>query len=106
MKEPRKFFKTVITVTVLTEDGPVSEETPLDVVAQQIVNGDWSGTVEHDGGTELTPALAAAALIDQGSDPEFFNLEVVGNDLDDLEEDEDDDEDDDEQDEDASGDEG
>jgi hypothetical protein len=53
--EGRKFYKTVITVTVLSEDGPISMETDLDVVAHQIIHGDWihgdwSGKIENDGG--------------------------------------------------------
>jgi len=75
----RQFFKTVITVTVLTENGPVSEEASLGTIAHQIKEGDWSGEVEHDGGTELTAKEAAEALIAQGSDPEFFGIDADGN---------------------------
>ena len=75
----RKFFKTVITVTVLSEDGPVSPECKLDDIAYGVMQGDWSGQVEHDGGTELTPKQAAKALIAQGSDPSFFMLDKDGN---------------------------
>jgi hypothetical protein len=78
----RKFFKTVITVTVLTEDGPVSPEANLDTIARQIMEGDWSGEVDSDGGTELTAKEAAEALIAQGSDPEFFRINADGNMLD------------------------
>jgi hypothetical protein len=84
--EGRKFYKTVITVTVLSEDGPISMETDLDVVAHQIIHGDWihgdwSGKIENDGGTELTPKEMADEALKQGSDPGFFGLDEDGNEV-------------------------
>lgn len=75
----KKFYKTVITVTVLSECGPVSPNANLDLIARQIDSGDWSGQVETDGGVEITPAEAAKELAAQGSDPGFFMLDVAGN---------------------------
>ena len=68
------FYKTVITVTVLSEYGPVSPEIGLDGLARQIQDGRWSGEVESDGGTELTPKEMVEALRSQGSDPSFLGL--------------------------------
>jgi len=73
----RKFYKTVITVTVLSEDNPVTE-TNLSRIHDQITDGDWSGEVDADGGTELTAKEAAQALLAQGSDPSFFQLSDDG----------------------------
>ncbi len=84
MSEPRKFYKTVITVTVLSEDEPVSTDCELGTIVYQITDGNWSGEVENDGGTELTPAQAAQELIAQGSDPSFFKLDENGKPFDEM----------------------
>jgi hypothetical protein len=76
-----KFFKTVITVTVLSADRAV-QSVNLTRIAHEIMEGEWSGNVENDGGTELTPKEAAEALIAQGSDPEFFQIDAEGDPLD------------------------
>ena len=76
-----KFFKTVITVTVLSEDKP-AQSVNLTRIAHEILEGEWSGYTENDGGTELTAKEAAEALIAQGSDPEFFRLDDDGNHID------------------------
>jgi hypothetical protein len=70
----KKYYKSVITITVLTEDYPVSASTPIEVVGREITNGDWSGEVELVSTTELAESEMAKALIDQGSDPEFFGI--------------------------------
>ena len=76
----RKFYKTTITITVLSEDEPVSDDTDdfLIDLAWQIKEGDWSGKVEVTSTKELTAKQAAQALKRQGSDPEFFCLDDDG----------------------------
>lgn len=72
----KKFYKTNIMITVLSEDFPVSPHTPIETVVSEIVNGDWSGQVEVVETSELSEQEMAQALLDQGSDPEFFGINV------------------------------
>lgn len=78
MEDTKKYYKTVITVTVLSEYEPVSTDMGLEDVAYQIVHGDWSGHVQVADGVELTGKEAADALTEQGSDPSFFMLNEDG----------------------------
>lgn len=73
----RKFFKTVVTVEVLSEDFPVSS-TDLGEIHEMITTGDCSGVVKITSAEELSPQHAARALVEQGSDPEFFDLHEDG----------------------------
>jgi len=80
--QKRKFFKTVIQIEILSEDAPVPDDMELADIAHEIVDGDWSGARTAVETKELTGAEAAKALIDQGSDPAFFNLSDSGEDID------------------------
>lgn len=77
----RKFFKTVFQIEVLSEDKPLNDVGSLHDIAYQIDEGDCSGVVKHIKSIRLTAEKAAKALIEQGSDPEFFQLDATGNDL-------------------------
>lgn len=74
----RKFFKTTIVVTVLSEDEPVSADMPLEGIGYEIVHGDWSGEYDVTEIVELSGKEAADALAAQGSDPSFFRLNEDG----------------------------
>lgn len=76
-----KFFKTTITIEILSEQK--FNNTNLEDIAYAITEGDCSGKVEVTGYQELTSKEAAAALLAQGSDPEFFGLDENGKSLDD-----------------------
>lgn len=76
----RKFYKTEIKVTVLSED-PYDYES-LSQVAFDIEGGDCSGEVKVIKKERLTGKEAAKALQKQGSDPEFFQLTEEGEDID------------------------
>lgn len=75
----RKFVKTVIQVTVLSEGFYDPEN--LSGVHYDITNGDCSGKWEVVKQTDLTGKQAAKELEKQGSDPAFFQLDEKGNDL-------------------------
>lgn len=75
----KKFFRTVIEVEVLTDDGPVSPNAELEYIAREITEGDWSGVVEIKKTEEVSPKRMARLLEKQGSDPEFFGLDKNGN---------------------------
>ncbi len=75
----RKFFRTVIKVTVLSEGVPTATGLDLGAISYAITDGDCSGDIEQVEVVELTPKEAAEALIAQHSDPSFFGLDDDGN---------------------------
>lgn len=80
MPSKRKFYRTIFTVEVLSEEEP--EAIDLDVLHEQITDGPWSGKVEK-GESKKVGGLAMAKLLEnQGSDPGFFNLTEDGEDAD------------------------
>lgn len=81
MPSNRKFYKTVVTVTILSEE-PLGRGIELDDIAHQITRGDWSGEVNTGSSREVTARQTAALLAEQGSDPGFFRLDSEGNDAD------------------------
>ncbi len=76
----RKFYKTTITVTVLSEDPGVSGY-ELGTIAREIVDGDLVGSWSGDE-KKIDAKECARLLSEVGSDPEFFNLDEDGNDSD------------------------
>lgn len=81
----RKFYRTVYTVEVLSEDPP-SEGVELDTIASQIVDGGWSGKVTRQVPVEVDALTMAGLLQNQGSDPSFFWLTEHGEDCDECDE--------------------
>jgi hypothetical protein len=73
--DERKFFKTIVTVEVISEGAPMDCVTDLRDLHAAIVDGPCSGDIKITAVKELTPGKAAAELIKQGSEPEFFGLE-------------------------------
>ena len=75
----RKFYKTEIKFTVLSEE-PIPDGMELASIANECINGDWSmGDCSHKE-TEINGKQAARALVNQGSDPGFFRLTDKGED--------------------------
>jgi len=68
-----KFWKTIVTVEVLTRGKTAPEYDSLDAIAYDITNGEASGyfTVERD---EVSPDRMIHPLEAQGSDPSFLGL--------------------------------
>lgn len=77
MGKARRFFRTVVRVEVISEDADVADW-DLATVAEQIVSGDLSGRLLPANVTPLTAKECADALVEQGSDPEFFGLTRAG----------------------------
>lgn len=78
MAKKRKFYKTVVTVTVLSEDYAPNEDCDLESIAYHIRDGNWSGEVEMGKPIRLTGKQTAEELTKQGSDPGFFSLDEKG----------------------------
>jgi len=75
----KKFYKTIFTIEVLSEDRPCDVNTLADL-HYAITEGDccskWS-----ERGEQITAKECADALYDQGSEPGFFQLDDDGNPL-------------------------
>lgn len=92
-KSKRKFYRTVIQIEVLSEQ-PYSS-TDLEKINYDITEGHHSGeiTIVTDS-DEMDGKTCAEKLQAQGSDPDFFCLDVHGHDTEDAEDYLDDDQDD------------
>ncbi len=76
----RKFYRTVFQVEVLSESPIGAVE--LDTLHHLITQGDCSGEVKTVSRKKMDGRQAAKALLKQGSDPGFFNLDHYGNQID------------------------
>ena len=78
----KKFYKTTYVIEVLTEDEPMPSCIPdLASIEYDYTYGHASGSFTCTEQKELTAKEAAEALLEQGSDPEFFGLDEEGNKL-------------------------
>ena len=76
----RKFYRTVITIEVLSEDS-IPIEMELSDILDEVFEGNFSKRELSEVETKLNGKQAAKALIEQDSDPEFFQLDENGNDI-------------------------
>jgi len=76
----RKFYRRVFHIEVLSEE-PIPGEVDLTEIHYNITEGHCSGRIACDEQEEMDGKKAADLLIDQGSDPEFFNLDEAGDDV-------------------------
>ena len=81
MPKKKTIHKTVVTVTVLSEDP--YEFDSFEQLIYDIVEGDCSGEAEVTSTTVLTGKEAADAVMEQASDPDFFQMDENGNELED-----------------------
>jgi hypothetical protein len=83
MASKRKFYRSVITVEVLSEE-PVSFGT-LEQVHEAITDGDCCGLIEDEvQNEEIDAKMAADKLHEHGSEPGFFRLTDEGEDTDEI----------------------
>ena len=78
----KTIYKTIIRVEVLS-DSPIGD-VDMQTIVNETENGDWSGknyTVIQD--KPLTGKKAVDAVLEQGSDTEFFQMDEDGNELED-----------------------
>lgn len=83
----RTFYKAVFSIEVLSEE-PIDDMT-LEDIEYAITEGHCSGVITKSDTVEMTGPEMAKALLAQGSDAEFFQLDDDGNDLSEGDEDED-----------------
>lgn len=77
----RKFYKTVITFEVLSEE-PIPPGMDIGNIAYEATEGDYVMRTIGNVKTELDGKQAADALLEQGSTPDFFCLTREGEDED------------------------
>jgi len=77
----RKFYKTTYTFTVLSEDQPPSSNMDLKDIIYECEDGGWSGAISSYSSVELSGPEMAIELSNQGSSPEFFDLDDDGTDI-------------------------
>jgi len=78
MPSKRKFYRTVYTFEMLTEEPP--ESMSLESIAYETTEGHASGMFLETDTREVTGRDMAELLQSQGSDPEFFQLTEDGED--------------------------
>ncbi len=83
MASKRKFFHNIMTIHILSEDEPLSEEMSLADLHYAISEGDCVGDSISIRSNKITGKEAAARLNAYGSEPGFFRLDDKGNDLED-----------------------
>ena len=76
----RKFYKNVITIIVLSEGAPISDEATLAQIEYEFTEGEFSAGPLTIDAVEVSGQEAADILCDQGSQPDFFGLDYEGND--------------------------
>ena len=87
-KSPRKFHKIIYKCEVLVDDAAVADGMSkgfysMNDVAYSIELGGSSGSFGVESVEEVDGPTMAKLLMEQGSDPEFFQLDEEGNDIED-----------------------
>lgn len=78
------FHKIIIKIEMLCPDDDAAEaidRMSLEQIGHCIMDGDCSGVTEVLSDEKLTGKEAADALIEQGSDPEFFMIDEDGKEI-------------------------
>lgn len=73
---PNKFWKTTITVTILSEGDEPPSYNSLSDMADDVFQGDVSGQWTTNESEELEPQVMADELVGQASDPAFLGIQV------------------------------
>lgn len=76
----RKFYKTTITLTILSEDRPV-DNLSMEGIGYAVTDGDCVLHTRTDGYVEVPAAEMARLLDEAGSEPDYFMLTPEGEDL-------------------------
>ena len=77
----RKFYKTTVTFTVLSED-PIPPNSNIGGIVDECNVGEYvmhSSTINHE---VLNGKQAAEELFNAGSEPQFFKIDDEGNEID------------------------
>jgi hypothetical protein len=80
MADTGRFYKTVISFTVLSEE-PIPPHMNLEQIASETCDGRYVGNWSAGGPILLNGAAMVDELHEAGSCPDFFELDEDGNDL-------------------------
>lgn len=80
LEEPRRFYKTTVTFTVLSEE-PIPPHADLQSIAVECDEGQYVGSFSANDEQLLNGGAMADALYEAGSEPGFFELDDLGQDL-------------------------
>lgn len=78
--KPKKLYKTIISVEVLSDE-KIPEETSLAKVLYETEEGMWSGIEKWKRNVEITGQNAVKECEVHGTDPDFFMMDYNGNEL-------------------------
>lgn len=81
MASERKFYKTTVNITILSEGAP-ADDLSMDGIGWFVTDGEGVLHSRHDGVAEVSPEEMARLLDEAGSDPGFFSLTPEGDDED------------------------
>ena len=76
----RKFYKQQFSMLVLSEE-PINPEMSLAEIVREAIEGGFSASDDRGPCLSINGRRAARLLEEQGSAPEFFQLDAEGNDL-------------------------
>lgn len=80
MKSKRKFYKTLITLEVLSEE-PIPDGMELESIIEEATTGGYSMEILKQNSVVIGGQAMAKRLIAQASSPEFFKLNEKGEDI-------------------------
>jgi hypothetical protein len=80
LSDPRRFYKTTVTFTVLSEE-PIPPHADLQYIAVECNEGQYVGNFSANDEQLLNGGAMADALYEAGSEPGFFELDDSGQDV-------------------------
>jgi len=77
----KPIFRSIIQIEIIS-DAPIPDGMSLDDINYQITEGDYSGKIETTiDNQKLYGKTAVNAIINQGSDTDFFGIDDEGNEI-------------------------
>ena len=73
MPKKQKIYENVFRVTILTEDGPISDNMSLQDALAECESGEFIGLTEVMKQEEMNPKSVRRKLLAMGNDGDFFN---------------------------------
>jgi hypothetical protein len=81
MSKKKTLYRSVITLEVISEE-PIPENMTLGDIHEECDNGSYSGITDYLFKNKPIKGMRAVALVEQqGSAPEFFQMDSKGNDI-------------------------
>ena len=81
MTKKKRIYRTVITITVLSEKPLIQSHNSMQNIIDGIDEGDYIGHTSFNDSQELVGKNAVNEITKLGSNPEFFQMDCNGNDI-------------------------